>query len=65
MFVIDKSGNVSNLKIKGTGKDGSGLLEDEAERIIRKLPKFTPGKQRGKAVGVSYAQPINFKLENR
>ena len=65
MFVIDKTGNVSNLKIRGTGKNGSDLLEEEAERIIRKLPKFTPGKQRGKPVGVSYAQPINFKLENR
>ncbi len=65
LFVIDKTGTVTNLKIKGTGKNGSQLLEDEAERIIRKLPKFTPGKQRGKAVGVSYAQPINFKLETR
>ncbi len=63
MFVIDKTGNVSNLKIKGTGKNGSDMLEDEAERIIRKLPKFIPGKQRGKAVGVSYAQPIMFKLQ--
>ena len=65
MFVIDKTGSVSNLKIKGTGKTGSNLLEAEAERIIKKLPKFTPGRQRGKAVGVSYAQPIMFKLENR
>lgn len=64
MFVIDKSGNVSNLRIKGTGKKDSELLEAEAERIIKKLPKFTPGKQRGKPVGVSYAQPIMFRLEN-
>lgn len=64
MFVIDKSGNVSNLRIKGTGKKDSELLEAEAERIIKKLPKFTPGKQRGKPVGVNYAQPIMFRLEN-
>ncbi|WP_338409448.1 energy transducer TonB [uncultured Flavobacterium sp.] len=63
MFVIDKTGTVTNLRIRGTGKDGSDLLESEAERIIKKLPKFTPGKQRGKAVGVSYAQPIMFRLE--
>ncbi|MFT7250343.1 MAG: protein TonB [Flavobacterium sp.] len=65
LFVIDKSGNVTSLRIKGTGKKDSELLEAEAERIIKKLPKFTPGRQRGKPVGVSYAQPILFKLENR
>jgi protein TonB len=65
LFVIDKSGNVTSLRIKGTGKKDSDLLEAEAERIIKKLPKFTPGRQRGKPVGVSYAQPILFKLENR
>lgn len=64
LFVIDKNGNVSNLRLKGTGKKDSELLEAEAERIIKKLPKFTPGKQRGKPVGVSYAQPIMFRLEN-
>lgn len=62
MFVIDKTGNVTNLKIRGLNKKGSELLENEAERIIKKLPKFTPGKQRGKAVPVSYAQPILFKI---
>lgn len=62
MFVIDKTGNVTNLRIRGLNKKGSELLENEAERIIKKLPKFTPGKQRGKAVPVSYAQPILFKI---
>jgi protein TonB len=63
MFVIDKTGAVTNLRLKGP--KGGELLEGEAERIIRKLPKFIPGKQRGKAVSVSYAQPILFRLENR
>lgn len=61
MFVIDKTGTVTNLRVKGP--KGGELLNEEAERIINKLPKFTPGKQRGKAVGVSYAQPIMFKLQ--
>ncbi|MFC4739281.1 energy transducer TonB [Flavobacterium ponti] len=65
LFVIDKNGNVTNLRMKGLNKKGGELLENEAERIIKKLPKFTPGKQRGKPVGVSYAQPIVFKLENQ
>lgn len=63
MFVIDKTGSVTNLRLKGP--KGGELLEEEAERIIRKLPKFTPGKQRGKAVSVSYSQPIMFKIDNR
>lgn len=60
-FVIDKQGNVTDIKLRGP-KDGE-LLEKEAERIVLKLPKFTPGKQRGKPVKVKYAIPINFKLK--
>ena len=49
---------------RGRGiKNDSELLEKEAKRIISKLGKFTPGKQRGKAVRVKYGLPINFKLK--
>ncbi|MBR4828380.1 MAG: energy transducer TonB [Muribaculaceae bacterium] len=37
-------------------------LDAEAVRVCKLLPKFTPGRQGGKAVAVSYALPINFKL---
>lgn len=60
-FMIDKEGNVTNIQMKGP--KGGELLEKEAERIIAKLPKFTPGKQRGKPVKVKYGLPINFKLQ--
>jgi protein TonB len=59
-FVIDKQGNVTDIQMRGPA--GGQLLEKEAERIISKLPKFTPGKQRGKPVKVKYGLPINFKL---
>lgn len=63
-FVIDKQGNVTDILTRGRGiKSDANLLEAEAKRIISKLPKFTPGKQRGKAVGVKYGLPINFKLQ--
>lgn len=64
-FVIDKQGNVTNVRTRfaGKGSDG-GELEEEAKRIISKLPKFQPGKQRGKPVKVSYGLPITFKLQN-
>lgn len=60
-FVIDKQGNVTDVKMRGP--KGGELLEKEAQRIISKLPKFTPGKQRGKPVRVKYGVPINFKLQ--
>ena len=60
-FVIDKQGNVTDVRVRGP--KGGELLEKEAERIISKLPKFIPGKQRNQPVKVRYAQPINFKLK--
>tara|TARA_R110000850_G_scaffold201744_1_gene327758 strand:+ start:213270 stop:213671 length:402 start_codon:yes stop_codon:yes gene_type:complete len=60
LFLIDFEGNVSIIDTKTPV--GCELLRDEAIRIIKLLPKFKPGEQKGKPVGVSYAQPINFKL---
>lgn len=57
-FVIDKNGEVTKVQSRGPDK----ILENEAERIIKILPKMTPGKQRGKPVNVPYSIPINFKL---
>lgn len=62
IFTINKSGETEGFKVKGP-KNGK-LLEDEALRIVKLLPKFIPGKQRGKAVNVQYALPIIFKLED-
>ncbi|TVZ60210.1 protein TonB [Flavobacteriaceae bacterium MAR_2010_105] len=56
MFMIDKNGYITNIKSRGPDK----VLEQEAERIIRLLPKMIPGKQRGKPVKVPYSIPINF-----
>lgn len=59
MFVIQKDGSIGNIRLRGPDKN----LEAEAERIIGKLPKMTPGKQRGRAVRVPFSIPINFKLQ--
>ncbi len=61
-FVIDKQGNITNIQMRGP--KGGQELEQEAKRIIEKLPKFTPGKQRGKPVKVKYGLPITFRLQN-
>ena len=58
LFRIDKNGNITNIKARAPHKQ----LQKEAIRVIMLLPKMTPGKQRGKPVGVSYALPITFKV---
>lgn len=60
-FMIDKDGTVKDIKVRGPR--GGAELEEEAKRIISKLPKFTPGKQRNKPVRVKYGLPINFQLQ--
>ena len=59
-FVVEPDGSVSNVKIlRGIG----GGCDEEAVRVIKSLPKWKPGKQRGKAVRVSYQIPVLFKLQ--
>jgi len=58
-FVIDKNGKVTDVQIL-RGVDP--YLDKEAMRVVSDMPSWTPGKQRGKAVKVSFQLPINFKL---
>ena len=60
-FVIEKDGSVSNVKVvRGIG----GGCDEEAVRVIKGMPKWKPGMQKGKPVRVSYQIPIFFKLDN-
>ena len=58
-FIISKDGSISNIRMRGPDKN----LEKEAARIIGKLPKMTPGKQRGRPVRVPFSIPITFRLQ--
>lgn len=58
-FKIDKTGKIVNIQARAPHPK----LEAEAKRIIAKLPKMKPGKQRGKPVNVPYGLPITFKVE--
>jgi len=60
MFTIQKDGSIGNVRMRGPDKN----LEKEAARIISKLPKMTPGNQRGTPVRVPFAIPITFQLSN-
>lgn len=59
LFTIQKDGSIGNIRMRGPDRN----LEAEAQRIISKLPKMTPGKQRGRAVRVPFSIPIMFKLQ--
>ncbi len=59
-FKIDQKGNVTGIQSRA--KDPK--LQTEAARVINKLPKMTPGKQRGKPVGVIYGLPIIFEVQD-
>ena len=58
-FVIAKDGSITSIRMRGPDKN----LEKEAKRIISRLPKMTPGKQRGRAVRVPFSIPITFRLQ--
>jgi protein TonB len=59
MFKIDKNGNITDVQARAPHV----RLQEEAIRVVELLPKMTPGKQRGRPVGVKYSLPIAFKVE--
>jgi TonB family protein len=59
-FVIERDGSVSDVKVmRGVNPE----LDAEAIRVVSMMPKWIPGKQRGKAVAVKYTMPIMFRLQ--
>ena len=58
-FTIDKSGEVSDIKVKANHQ----VLIDEATRVAELLPKMTPGEHQGKTVSVQFGLPILFEIE--
>jgi TonB family protein len=58
-FVVDKLGNVTNVKLR-RGVEKS--VDDEALRVVRLIPSYTPGYLNGNPVNVQYTIPIRFNL---
>jgi len=58
VFRINSKGEITDIKARAPKKE----LKQEAIRVIGLLPQMTPGKQRGKPVGVSYGLPIVFEV---
>ena len=58
-FVVDKKGRVVNPMVE---RSVHPLLDAEALRVIKRMPKWKPGKVYGEPVNVKYRLPITFKL---
>ena len=59
-FIIDKTGNITNIRVKAPHK----RLEKEAKRVVKLLPQMIPATQRLKHVKVRYNLPILFNVED-
>ncbi len=59
-FVVERDGSVTDVRVlRGIG----GGCDEEAIRVVKAMPKWTPGKQRGKSVRVQYNLPVKFTLQ--
>jgi len=62
-FVVLEDGTINNVQVKRGLPGGGAGCDEEAIRVVKTMPKWKPGKQRGKAVRVAYTLPFKFKLE--
>lgn len=59
-FVVERDGAVTDVKVqRGIG----GGCDEEAIRVVKAMPRWKPGKQRGKSVRVQFNMPIKFTLQ--
>ena len=59
-FVVEKDGSVTDVRV---AKSVDPSLDKEAQRVVKAMPKWIPGKQNGSAVRVKYTVPVTFKLQ--
>jgi protein TonB len=58
--VVNRDGSIVDVEVV---RPVDSSLDKEAIRVIKSMPKWSPGKQRGKSVRVKYTLPVNFKLQ--
>ena len=59
-FVVERDGSITGCRVL---RDIGGGCGQEAIRVVKAMPKWHPGKQRGKAVRVQFNLPVNFNLQ--
>jgi protein TonB len=60
-FTVNSDGSITDVQVIKSTNDM--YLDKEAERVVKAMPKWKPGKQAGKAVRVSFKLPIRFRLQ--
>lgn len=60
-FVVERDGSITDVRVV---RSVDPSLDKEAQRVVRSMPRWTPGKQNGSAVRVKYNVPVSFKLQN-
>ena len=59
-FVVERDGSITDVKIM---RSVDPSLDREAQRVVKAMPKWKPGKQNGSAVRVKYTVPVVFRLQ--
>lgn len=59
-FVVEKDGSITDVKV---AKSVDPSLDKEAQRVVKSMPHWIPGKQNGSAVRVKYTVPVTFRLQ--
>ena len=61
VFIVDEKGNLSDVKV---AKSVEPSLDAEAVRVVKSMPRWNPGIEKGKAVKVRYTLPVTFRLKD-
>lgn len=59
-FIVERNGKISNIKVV---RSVSPALDKEAVRVIRRMPRWNPGKKDGKTIRTRFVLPIHFRLQ--
>lgn len=59
-FVVERDGSISDVRI---ARSVDPSLDREAQRVVKSMPRWKPGKQNGSAVRVKYTVPVVFRLQ--
>ena len=60
MFVVETDGSISNVRVARTVFPS---LDSEAIRVVKSMPKWKPGKEKGRSVRVNFTMPIVFSIK--
>ena len=59
-FIVERDGSITDVQV---ARSIDPSLDKEAVRVLKKMPKWKPGKQKGQPVRVKYTVPVTFKLQ--